>query len=125
MDRCARPSLSCLAAIAMAASAPVCLAQQSAQDPGADAPARAADRGAGSAAQGEEPRSALGKVMSLLITALKENAEPAAHASLEPGLQPRPSAATATVRDIQVGSAFLLDAQPTREPPVPATASID
>lgn len=116
--------------MAMAVAAPACLAQQAATDAEPAQSRQATGVRTDSPSASEQPRSAFGKVMSVLITALKENAGPGTPTSLEPAaleqdLRPRSSAKTATVPDIQVGSAFRLDAQRARPDPLPATASID
>lgn len=69
-------------------------------------------------------RSAFGRVMSIMIAALKQNAD-------KPP-QPQHAAAAAATdaageppRDIELGAAFRLDSAPARPTALPATASID
>src|SRR5690606_10402225 len=108
-----RPALPCALAPLLIALAPACLAQDV---EGRGAAEAAVEQAAPveTAATGQKPRSAFGRVMSLMIAALKENAEPARPAGLAPGEEPRVGqAAGGGVQQIQVSSAFRLD------PPAP------
>lgn len=123
MECCARPILGFMLAIAALAAAPACLAQQvPAAADGASPQARANEAESETAA----PRSAFGKVMSVLISALQKNAEAGSitprHASSE--YQPA-AVAGPPPRDIQVSAAFQLAPAANSGPASPATASID
>lgn len=122
MDRCVRPVLGCLFAISALAAAPACLAQQATAT---ERPpeAQVGDGGAAPAAT-KVPRSAFGKVMSLLISALQQNAD--GTASRQGALDFQPAAVGAPpARDIQVSAAFQLAPPGKPAPQRPATASID
>jgi hypothetical protein len=123
MDRCVRPVLGCLFAISALAAAPACLAQQATAT---ERPpeAQVGDGGAAPAAT-KVPRSAFGKVMSLLISALQQNAD-GGTASRQGALDFQPAAVDARpARDIQVSAAFQLAPPGKPAPQTPATASID
>jgi hypothetical protein len=117
MREAARPRLLCTLAISAALVAPACLAQDAA------APERAATDAAtvqtlDQADPGEatQPRSAFGRVMSIMITALKqESAAPDRKAPPPQRAQARTAQGAPPakpVHSIQVGAAFRLD-QPT------------
>jgi hypothetical protein len=132
MDRCDRPVLRCLLATATLALAPVCMAQER---PAAAADvADAANPTVDTPDSTEAERSPFGKVMSLLISALQENAEASTGAATpveDAGLQLQPAAAAASApspapaRDIQVSAAFRLGPATKPAPDRDATASID
>ena len=132
MDRCERPVLPCLLATAALALAPACMAQErpAAATDVADAASRTVD--APDATEAE--RSPFGKVMSLLISALQENAGVDASAATpaeDAGLEFEPTATAAAApspapaRDIQVSAAFRLGPAAKPAPDRHATASID
>ena len=131
MDRCARPILACLFTTAALALAPACMAQER-PAPATDG-AHAASRTVDATDSTDAERSPLGKVMSLLISALQENAAADAGGATpvgDPGLELQPAAAAAApppapARDIQVSAAFRLGPASTPAPDRPATASID
>lgn len=114
----------CLVATALVAIAPACLAQEASAADGAPESRPAATD---TATATESPRSALGKVMSLLISALEQNAgAPAADPLAGGHLEFQPTSGTAPpARDIQVSAAFQLPPAATAAPAKGATASID
>lgn len=106
-----RPALPCVLAPLLFALAPACLAQ--------DAEARAGEPGVEKTVPaaveaepvGRKPRSAFGRVMSLMIAALKENAEHPEPAGLAPAEEPEVGPPSDDgVQQIQVSAAFRLDA---------------
>ena len=94
----------------------MCLAQERQE---AEQPATTAEP----ATDTEVPRSAFGKVMSLLISALQHSADAATSGTAKMDFQPATTAPTA--RDIQVSAAFHLDPAAESAPERAATASID
>jgi hypothetical protein len=132
MDRCDRRALPCLLATAALALAPACMAQE--RPAAATEVADAANPTVDAPDSTEAERSPFGKVMSLLISALQENADantgvatPVEDAALQ--LQPTAGAAAppspAPARDIQVSAAFRLGPATKPAPDRDATASID
>ena len=117
MRTTARPGLSWMLALGALFSAPACLAQQVvSQQPagpsGEDVTALETVEANASA----EPRSAFGRVMSIMIAALKQNADaPQADAprvrpvALETARKGHASPSARPVHRIQVGAAFRLD----------------
>ena len=109
MREVARPGLTCLLAIAAALSAPACLARQATSQPPVDAAEPAPAELERVVAEGSsEPRSAFGRVMSIMIAALKQNADAPSAKTPNPAL-PGQAAPAAPVHKIQVGAAFRLD----------------
>lgn len=111
-----------------ALAAPACLAQEAAAPvlPGTD-------EGAGQeSAEGEQPRSAFGQVMSLLVAALARNAEtPGATPATDeatPGLSlsptPAPATTPAATQEIHVGAKFRLGPAPLDQAPVAAESPL-
>jgi len=125
MREAARPGLTCLLAIGAALSAPACLARQAAPQQTADAANEEPAELEMVVAHGSpEPRSAFGRVMSIMIAALKQNAD----APRVEGPAPDPvrldqARPAAPVHKIQVGAAFRLDqpsvAAESSSPPSP------
>lgn len=120
-----RPALPCVLAPLLFALAPACLAQ--------DAEARAGEPGVEKTVPaaveaepvGRKPRSAFGRVMSLMIAALKENAERPQPAALAPAEEPEVGQpAGKGVQQIQVSSAFRLDPPAPRGKPHAAAAPL-
>jgi len=115
MRQAARPALSCVLALCAALAAPACLARQSATvQTTAGAEPSAATEEPAAAAREEDSRSAFGRVMSIMIAALKQQADApgprgaaTAADTATPASQAPPSAAS--VHQIQVGAAFRLD----------------
>lgn len=117
------PGLSCMFAIATLFAAPACLAQQAPAAAPADGTELDALVEQARAERASEQRSAFGRVMSIMIAALEQNADkPQAHPDESPAGQ---HGAAEPARDIQVSAAFRLDSEPARPPDPPATASLD
>lgn len=120
------PGLPCLLAVATLLAAPACLAQQAT----AAAPADGAELDAlvenPHAEPANDQRSAFGRVMSIMIAALKQNADQPLplQPDAPPGLRPDGIEAS-PARDIQVSAAFRLDPAPSAPDATPVTASID
>lgn len=120
--RCHR--LSWVFGIATLFIAPACLAQQASRPVPPDGVEVDALVEQARADRDTAERSAFGQVMSIMIAALKQNAD-------QPP-QPQHAAAPAAPdttgeppRDIELGAAFRLDSAPARPTALPATASID
>ena len=110
MREVARPGLTCLLAIAAALSAPACLARQATSQPPVDAAEPAPAELERVVADGSsEPRSAFGRVMSIMIAALKQNADAPPRKTSNPALPGQTAPSAAPVHKIQVGAAFRLD----------------
>lgn len=119
-----RPALPCVLAPLLFALAPACLAQhvevRGAAEPGVEQTDPAAD--AESAER--KPRSAFGRVMSLMIAALQENAERPQPAGLAPEEAPEVTQPAGDgVQQIQVSAAFRLDAPQPAPPKARASAA--
>jgi hypothetical protein len=124
MREVARPGLTCLLAIAAALSAPACLARQAASQQPVDAvEAAPAELQPVVAEESPEPRSAFGRVMSIMIAALKQNADAPPARTPVPRLPDQAAPSATPVHRIQVGAAFRLDeasvAAESSSPPSP------
>lgn len=98
----------------LAAAAPACFAQEARASAEQREPATTKAT-VGAATPGtladSQPRSAFGRVMSLMIAALKENADRGPE-RIEVNLDDASGGAAPAPRDIQVSAAFRLDAPP-------------
>ena len=105
--------------------APACLAQQASRPVPPDGVEVDALVEQARADRDTAERSAFGRVMSIMIAALTQNADKPP----QPQHAAAPTAPDAAVgeppRDIELGAAFRLDSAPARPTALPATASID
>lgn len=119
-----RPALPCALAPLLFGLAPACLAQDAEARQAAEVAVEEATP-VEAAANEQKPRSAFGRVMSLMIAALQENAERPQPAALAPAEEPEVGQPTGKgVQQIQVSSAFRLDPPAPRGKPHAAAAPL-